>query len=56
MAKTVKVGNEYYNEGVKVPAPKKKATTVKKSVAKKKDPIKEAYANAKARQKRWGNK
>ena len=57
MAKTVKVGDEYYREGVKVPAPKKpvaKKPTVKKAVAKQRDPIAEAYNNAQARQKRWG--
>ncbi len=59
MAKTIKIGDEYYSEGVRVPPPKKtmaKKPTVKKSVAKKRDPIAEGMANAKARQKKWGSK
>ena len=59
MAKTVKVGDEYYREGVKVQAPKKpvaKKPIVKKAVAKQRDPIAEGLANARERQRRWGRK
>lgn len=59
MAKTVKVGDKYYNEGVEVPAPKAKVTTskpkAKKKMVKEKDPIAAAMEEAKARQKKFGS-
>ncbi len=58
MAKTIKIGDEYYSEGVRVPAPKKpvvKKSTPKKT-PKKTDKISAAWAGAKARQKKWGSK
>ncbi len=58
MAKTVKVGDKYYNEGVEVPAPKKKVTSkpkAKKKMVREKDPIQAAIAEAEARKKKYGS-
>ncbi len=55
MAKTVKIGDEYYSEGVRVPAPKKpvaKKTTPKKT-QKKTDSLSKMWAGEKARRKAW---
>ncbi len=55
MAKTVKIGDEYYSEGVRVPAPKKATPkkVVAKKPAKKKDSLSKMWAGEKARRKAW---